>query len=202
MNNTDKVLRGYVAKRLSALSQHRESPAVTAQLAELRRGIGKKPGELPQLWGSFLLDMPEELLGKGDEPSKAEWAVYITLTMYALHQQGKAEPVYQAGDEHRLGRAVGRMVQNEDDRERVAKRFASLALAEDMSGLAHHLRGIIQLLKAQDIPLDYIDLAGDIFWFQTTVADSVRLKWGRDFYWQNNNREDMENADRKEDEND
>ena len=29
-----------------------------AELAKLRRGIGHAPGELPELWGSFLLEMP------------------------------------------------------------------------------------------------------------------------------------------------
>ena len=28
-----------------------------AELAKLRRGVGHTPGELPELWGSFLLEM-------------------------------------------------------------------------------------------------------------------------------------------------
>ena len=32
-----------------------------AELANLRRGVGKVPGELPELWGSFLQEMPDEL---------------------------------------------------------------------------------------------------------------------------------------------
>ena len=57
--------------------------------AELRRGVGRQPGDLPALWGALLADMPEQLQGSNG-PSKAEWAVYMALTLFALHQQGEA----------------------------------------------------------------------------------------------------------------
>ena len=43
------------------------------------------------------------------EPSKAEWAIYITLTMFARHQQGHSEPVNRQGYEYYLGQAVGKL---------------------------------------------------------------------------------------------
>lgn len=58
--------------------------ACRAKLAELRHGIG----HIPALWGTFLDGMPEELYWDNGEPSPAEWAVYIALTMFALSQQG------------------------------------------------------------------------------------------------------------------
>ena len=30
-----------------------------AELAKLRRGVGHAPGDLPELWGSFLRGMPD-----------------------------------------------------------------------------------------------------------------------------------------------
>lgn len=39
--------------RLQALPDNQRR----AELAKLRRGIGHAPGELPELWGSFLLEM-------------------------------------------------------------------------------------------------------------------------------------------------
>ena len=59
-----------------------------AELAELRRGVGRAPGEKPMLWGTILTNLPEEFYGRNGEPSRAEWAIYIALTMFALHQQG------------------------------------------------------------------------------------------------------------------
>ena len=35
-----------------------------AELAKLRRGVGHAPGDLPELWGSFLLGMPESFQGR------------------------------------------------------------------------------------------------------------------------------------------
>ena len=55
--------------RLQALPDNQRR----AELAKLRRGIGHAPGELPELWGSFLLGMPESFQGRS-APSAAEWA--------------------------------------------------------------------------------------------------------------------------------
>ena len=73
--------------RLQALPDNQRR----AELAKLRRGIGHAPGELPELWGCFLLGMPESFQGRS-APSAAEWAVYLALTLYAVHQQGNDRP--------------------------------------------------------------------------------------------------------------
>ena len=72
-------------RRLQVLPE----PQRRAELAELRRGVGRQPGDLPALGGALLADMPEQLQGSNG-PSKAEWAVYTALTLFALHQQGEA----------------------------------------------------------------------------------------------------------------
>ena len=74
-----------------------------AELAKLRRGVGRAPGDLPELWGSFLRGMPESFQGRS-APSAAEWAVYLALTLYAMHQQGNDRPMNRPGNT--LGRAV------------------------------------------------------------------------------------------------
>ena len=86
------AIHDYVAGQLSGLWSL-PKPQRRARLAELRRGVGHQPGDLPALWGSFLQELPKELWGRetaaGEcrEPSEAEWAVYLALTLYALHQQ-------------------------------------------------------------------------------------------------------------------
>ena len=54
----------------------------------LRRGIGKMPGDIPELWNILFDGLPEELMSKVGDPSYAEWSIYTALTLYALHQQG------------------------------------------------------------------------------------------------------------------
>ena len=73
------AIHDYVAGQLSGLWSL-PKPQRRAQLAELRRGVGHQPGDLPALWGSFLQELPKELWGRetaaGEcrEPSEAEWA--------------------------------------------------------------------------------------------------------------------------------
>ena len=167
-------------KILSLIVQAKSNTGV---LAELRRGIGKKPGELPQLWGYFLESMPENFYGD-KEPSRAEWAIYTVLTLYALHQQGKSletDVMYQEGQT--FGKAVANLVHNENDKERVIRRFNTIATATSIEETVHYLRGMIQLLRNENIGLDYSVLAGNIFLYQfPEFSSQVRLKWGQDFY--------------------
>lgn len=159
-------------------------------LAKLRRGIGKEPGELPELFEIILGDMPEQLYGKGNRPSYAVGAIYTTLTLFALHQQGKDRPMSESGtDENKnagnsLGAAVGCLVRQDRDREPALKRrFDAVATADEFTELAHHARGLIQLLKAADIVLDYPRFAVDMYWYQfDEIKNRIRLRWGEDYY--------------------
>jgi CRISPR system Cascade subunit CasB len=167
-------------KMTDLLSQSKENARV---LAELRRGIGKAPGELPQLLGYFLEGMPEEFYGYM-EPSRAEWAVYTAITLFALHQQGKdpaSTPMQEEG--RSFGSALSYLVHDSNDRERIARRFNTIATANSMEELSHYMRGAIQLLRGEEIGLDYPKLAGDLYCFQfPELVSGVRLKWGQDFY--------------------
>lgn len=180
---TAKQVEDYTRNKLNKLLLQSGDNVLRAALAELRRGVGKKPGDVPQLWGYFLQDMPEEFFGD-KEPSKAEWAVYTSLTLFALHQQGKdpkSDTMNKEG--YSFGTAVNKLVHNEDERERVARRFYAAATASNMEELSHHMRGIIQLLRGEGVPLDYPMLAADLYRYQfSSLVSNVRLKWGQDFY--------------------
>ena len=161
-----------------------------AMLAKLRRGIGKQPGELPELFEILFSDMPAELYGQGDEPSYAEWAIYTALTLFALHQQGKDRPM-SVGEKiegkntgNSLGAAVGTLVKQDREREAAIKRrFDAVLTANEFTEFSHHARGLIQLLKAEDITLDYPRLAEDLYWYQFDEnRNRIRLRWGEDYY--------------------
>ena len=160
-----------------------EQSGAKAQLAQLRRGVGKRPGELPELWGMFLKNMPEELMGRNGDPSYGEWAIYTALTLFALHQQGHSGPMNAEGEENHLGRATRRLVRTEEDEENVRLKLSIVAKSDDMTELSYHLKTIVKLLGNSDIQLDYVDLAKDLYLFQfERYADRIRLKWGQDFY--------------------
>ena len=169
-------------RRLQVLPE----PQRRAELAELRRGVGRQPGDLPALWGALLADMPEQLQGSNG-PSKAEWAVYTALTLFALHQQGEAGvSMNQPG--RTLGGAVRQLAEKtaagQDWTESsVLRRFNALATADSMPEVSHHLRGMIQLLRREGIPLDYPQLAEDLYQYQFEDSrNGVRLKWGRQYF--------------------
>lgn len=179
--------------RLQALPDNQRR----AELAKLRRGIGHAPGELPELWGSFLLEMPESFQGRS-APSAAEWAVYLALTLYAVHQQGNDRPMNCPGNT--LGRAVRQLAERNAGKDweesSVLRRFNALATAEEITEISHHLRGMVQLLSAAKdgaIPLDYPQLAVDLYELQCTdprytqIPANVRLRWGRDLYCETKN---------------
>ena len=64
----------------------------------------------------------------------------------------------------------------------VLRRFNALATADSMPEVSHHLRGMIQLLRREGIPLDYPQLAEDLYQYQfVDGAPNVRLRWGRTF---------------------
>lgn len=168
-----------------------EGPWSRAMLARLRRGIGKHPGELPELFEIVLSDIPEELYGKGYEPSYPVWSVYTALTLFALHQQGKDRPMSIGGksDDKRdtgnsLGAAVGCLVKQDYAHEpAIKRRFDAASTSNEFSEFAHHARGLIQLLRAGDITLDYPRFAEDLYRYQfDDTRNHVRLRWGEDYY--------------------
>ena len=81
------------------------------------------------------------------------------------------------------GRGAAQRVSDEGDMNRVLRRFNETATSSGMEELEHHLRGLVNMLRAEGIPLDYPHLAGELFAYQSPEqAAQVRLGWGRDFY--------------------
>lgn len=174
----------YVYGQITLLADNMKNSGGKAMLAKLRRGAGKTPGELPELWGIFLNSIPDEMMSKNGEPTRAEWAIYLSLTLFALHQQGNSDSVH--AEKISLGKAAA-MLMNEptdDERERVLRRFGPVVTAKDMSELSHHLRCLIELMRSKGIKLDYVMLAKDIYDFQFDKGKKkTQLRWGQDYYY-------------------
>jgi len=184
MNADARELYGFIKRKIETLTHSGNESMARAALARLRRGVGKAPGSLPELWPVTLEGMPPALVGRGTAPSRAEWAAYTALTLFALHQQGKdpqRECMSREGVD--LGTAVWRLVSEPEDEERVKRRFDAAVTADDPEEFAHHLRGLIQLMKQKNIALDYPALGQQLYRFQfPALRDAIRLQWGRAFY--------------------
>ncbi len=178
-------VKQYVKMRIQWLQDLPEHPQKAA-LANLRRGIGRIPGDMPELWGVYLQELPESMQWENGKPTREEWAVYLALTLYAMHQQGHPLPADNMNQEGvRFGSCVRQLVKPEEEPQdsSILRRFNALATAADMQECAHYLRGVIQLLRAESIPVDYPQLAWDLYELQfPEAAPQVRLRWGQDFY--------------------
>ena len=91
MSRLDEVKK-YVMLKIGYLQKASDKGNGKAELALLRKGVGKYPGEIPLLYGSFLNQLPEELQGKGKTASWGEWAVYAALTYMLCTSRDKANP--------------------------------------------------------------------------------------------------------------
>ena len=188
--STSEALRSHVSARVerlqgALLDRHRpDHSAAVATLARLRRALADSPGD-PDVWDVVFADAPEQLLGQGDEASRAERAMHAALVLYAVHAQSADGPRHVRG--RRLGLAMGQLARRADQAHyaetAVAKRFRVAATATTRSQSLYHLRGLVTLLRREGIALDYGALAVDLWRNETPEGRRrTRLQWGRDFH--------------------
>jgi CRISPR system Cascade subunit CasB len=163
----------------------RDASAAVALLAQLRRGAGKLPADVPELWGitgtERLFQAEPRLATDEIGASRAEAALFLALTLYAAHQQSRPERgMHQPGIG--FGAAVRRLMGTEID-EPIRQRFIRIGTASTLPTLAYRLREMITLLRRESIPFDYAELAGQLYRVRVPggLAD-VRQVWGRDFH--------------------
>lgn len=200
-NEVQQQVQQHMELKLHMLKNSMSEGQVKASLAILRRGIGKQPGSQPFIWGMLLQDMLKDMMGTGDEPSYAEWAVYVAMTMYALHQQGKDIHTEDMNceDKQTLGKAIAQLVHKKEDEERIIHRLNTLITSSDFEEVSYHLRGIIQLLRRDNIKLNYPVLAGELYQFQFSEGNQkVGFRWGRDFYQELNKKDKKKGNEKNE----
>jgi CRISPR system CASCADE complex protein CasB/Cse2 len=177
------VVGEYVAE-LQKGYRNNTSTAV-ALLAQLRRGAGKLPHDVPELWGITGIERIHQQQALSEaEASRAETALFIAVTLYALHQQSRSEQ-----DMHRrgvdLGAATRRLMLAVGDGidEPIRRRFVRIGTATTVDTLAFRLREMVSLLRRESIPLDYAQLAGHLYEAQFPGGlAQVRARWGRSFH--------------------
>lgn len=175
-----------------------DRPAAVTRLAQLRRGAGKLPADVPELWGVAGVERfyrhVEKAAPDEDLPpwlaERAEAALFLAVTLYSLHQQSRTkDPMHENGVE--LGHAVRRLMPPGEIDEPIRRRFVRVGTAETLDVLADRLREIVSLLRRgaqrrtrrEPVPLDYALLAGQLYQFRDPEgARRVRESWGRGFH--------------------
>ena len=178
-----KWVEWVIPRRLSG----REASAIAAR-AQLRHGAGKEVGAVPSIWAYTLESQRPELSDL--KPSWGENAVHTALTLWARHQGSNAVPMHmvEAKETPRsFGAAVRALAEKGRGEKRpeetpVYRRLSSVVAAQTFGALAHHLRGIVDLLETAEIPMDYGILAADLFeWQIPQYRSAVTRRWGRQF---------------------
>jgi CRISPR system Cascade subunit CasB len=182
----------------TTLARIRNDPAA---LAACRRGVGKRPLDVPAMWpflAAALDTVPESRAGR----RAVEAACHHALALCATHQQSRPEPMHVRGLSGGLGRACrhlsAALERKGRSAEGVTRRFLATATADSVEELTGHLRGLIPQLRENAIPLDYVRLAQDVAAWQYPVSRArVRRRWGLDFYRREvpGNDQHEENAD-------
>lgn len=147
-------------------------------LAALRRGVGRSLDEAPSAW-------PYVIEAAGDIRWREE-AAHVTLGLFALHQQSK-QPGSMNQKEWGLGRACRTLKYRRSTRgsseDGVERRFRAALSSDSLTSLAVHLRGLVTLLRGEDIPLDYSRLFWDLSsWRNVGRRDRVALRWAREYF--------------------
>ena len=101
-----------------------------AALAKLRRGAGKSPGTVPEIWEITIGILPK------DAGDYAEQAAHIALTLFALHRQGTEINGQNGGT---LGEALSRL-RNGDNDDALVRRFNAAVTANTITELSVHIR--------------------------------------------------------------
>ncbi|MFJ2060635.1 type I-E CRISPR-associated protein Cse2/CasB [Streptomyces sp. NPDC087908] len=170
-----------------------EAKAVAA-LARLRRGAGRPAGQVPDLWDLIDTQLLHDVRREGrplseGELGRAEDALHVAVTLWALHQQSRGTGMHQLHQRERprgLGAAVHRLMPANDIDDSLRKRLVRAGNSPDLPSLAQRLRDLVTLLRREEVRLDYGLLAGQLYqWQWPGGADRVRAAWGRSFHaWQ------------------
>ncbi|GEL46659.1 type I-E CRISPR-associated protein Cse2/CasB [Cellulomonas hominis] len=154
-------------------------PRSRAALAQLRRGVGREVGSVPEI---LELTTDPDARGGGEGPTRDERAIHGALTLYALHQQSQRRGMFVAGVS--FGTALGRIKQRAGTPvPGVIRRFQALGTSSDLTEALVHARALVTLLRSADQGFDYGWFTRDLIRLQDPArADAVRLSWGRDFY--------------------
>jgi CRISPR system Cascade subunit CasB len=169
---------------LNQLDETREQPAVKATLANLRNTLGMSLWEASGAWPILFERLPESFISTYKEPSYEEHAIFTTLQLYAVHQQGKSDSVLETKGEswQNIGTSL-RILRGGEQEKSVDHRMNTLVTSTTFEELSHHLRQMIQILKSKsDAKVNYPRLAEDLYWFLRGYEKEMRLRWSREYY--------------------
>lgn len=141
-------------------------------LADLRRGLGREAGDVPEMWTHYTT------LNREGHRTAYLRAEHAALSLFGLHQQSRRTLMHVEKVE--LGDAVLNLRQAKGtSEEAVDTRMGMVATSTDTTELIGHLRGLVTLLRGHEQPLDYTRLFSDLcHWDDPVRRPRIRRRWG------------------------
>lgn len=157
--------------------------SVGAETAQLRKGIDKPAGSVPELWRYYAVAITDWEAATGAMPP-ALLAEHAALTLFGIHQQSQSTSMHKHG-EH-IGTALRKLRASDQfahNPEALDRRVNAAATATSATELVFHLRGLVTLLRGQQLPIDYTALVEDIAGWQNPESRArARRRWGANYY--------------------
>ena len=155
--------------------EEREYPFVTylerrrddrGVLAALRRGLGRPPGTVPDMYRYVVPWLPEEA------PPWQEDAYYLIAALFAYHPK--------EGGRGNMGSHFARACDPQGDNTAIERRFTTL-LAAHPDDLDDYLRQAVSFLKSKEVPVDWHQLLSDVMGWGHP-EQYVQRCWARGFW--------------------
>lgn len=180
-----RLIRG-----LRALAEPEER-ANRAALAALRRGLGKRPGEAPEMFPVLIPLLPQGRLRRWDET-----CAYTVAALFAVHPAS-----WDGAEDGRRRRNLGaslRRLRDATDSDGPERRMVAL-LNSASDDLPEHLRGGVALLRGRAVPVDWNQLTYDLLAWNFASRE-VQRRWAAAFWGQAERREEAADPDTDGDE--
>jgi len=177
--------QGFIAY-LESLVNNKDRGAI----ANLRRGLGKSPGTVPQMDRYVLKFLPEDTELGQEEP------YYLVASLFAFWHQGRDSPESTEGNLARSLRALVEQEQDSNKRDNLEKSTEKRLVALlncHRDDLPEHLRQIVSLLQSKDAPVDWAQLLSDIKHWERDDRP-VQKAWARGFWIGSRQREENRGA--------
>ncbi|MBS2545348.1 type I-E CRISPR-associated protein Cse2/CasB [Catenulispora sp. NL8] len=157
------------------------SRSAGADLAAIRKGANKAPGDVPGMWQHYRVVVPNPSQ-QNLEPHPALSAEHATLVIFSLHQQSQNTRMHKSG--MTLGKALHQLKKADKfSEDAVDRRVNRMATAGDVTELIEHLRHLISQLRTVAQPLDYNQLVQDLHdWHRPEQRPRIRRAWGSQYY--------------------
>jgi len=141
-----------------------------AAMASLRRGLGKKPGSVPDMYPYVAIFIND------DTPPWVESSFYLVAALFGRHPQNTSEGNMGSHFKSLLG------PDSRDSAQAIERRFNNL-LSCHTEELAFHMRQAISLLASskRTVPVNYSQLMKDI-WGWGHRDKYVQQRWARSFW--------------------